>query len=83
MGTPANYKYNPRKRSRRIKIKRREKNVSFYLLLKMLYLIKIEFESSTINFEKAIIFHNQYTNRSICGHIPDESGNRLFFYVCN
>lgn len=54
MGTPANHKYNPRKRSRRIKIKRREKNVSFYLLLKMLYLIKIE--NFIINFEKAIIF---------------------------
>ena len=47
----------------------------------MLYLIKIEIESLTINFEKAIIFHNQYTNRSICGHISDESGNRLFLYV--
>ena len=45
----------------------------------MLYLIKIEIESLTINFEKAIIFHNQYTNRSIYGHISDESGNRLFF----
>ncbi len=45
----------------------------------MLYLIKIEIESLTINFEKAIIFHNQYTNRSICGHISDESGNRILY----
>lgn len=45
----------------------------------MLYLIKIEFESLTMNFEKAIIFHNQYTNRSICGYISDESGNRILY----
>lgn len=43
----------------------------------MLYLIKIE--NFIINFEKAIIFHNQYTNRSICGHIPDKSGNRILY----